>query len=82
MRANYRTDICVLYQIRLNNQMIVGAGLGINFGQYRQFDIKTRPYRFYGHLTGFDIKEVGENKRNMGRAGFEHEKLVLVRRYR
>jgi len=43
------------YQIGLNNQIIVGAGLGINFVQYRQLDVKTRPYRFYGHLTEFDI---------------------------
>lgn len=27
-------------------------------------------------------KQVGENKDNMGRAGFEHEKLVFVKRYR
>jgi hypothetical protein len=31
------------YQIRLNNQIIVGAGLGISFSQYRNLNIKTRP---------------------------------------
>jgi hypothetical protein len=36
--------------------IIVGVGLEINFGQYQKLGIKTHPYRFYGHLTRFDMK--------------------------
>jgi hypothetical protein len=43
------------YQMRLDNQMIVGAGLGVSFKKYQKPMIKTHPYRFYGLLTEFDI---------------------------
>jgi hypothetical protein len=29
-----------------------------------------------------NTKQLGENQHKMGRAGFEHEKLVLVKPYR